>query len=241
MIRDLSYFKDKFIAGYEITEDDLQDWLDSFRHVSAAVPLGETTGLEGILENYRLKEVGITPEEIEGLMDMINALLADYIATGTPIAQEQVTGLTEALEDKASVDYVNAYVDGAAVIGPQGEPGGPGEAGVSITEVSVNEDGNLIVLLSDGTNIDAGALPGIDANRFVSLYQGQFTGVQNGANTSFRMRDNYVPGTVKVFRDGARLSGGGGLDYEEMEDARYVQFTVPPTPDELLIFEYIKA
>jgi len=100
MIRDLAYFKDKFITGYEITEDDIQDWLDSFRHVNVPVPLGDTTGLDAILANYRLKSVTIALNEIDGLGDYLGNILADYITTGSPIAMSQVTGLIDYINDR---------------------------------------------------------------------------------------------------------------------------------------------
>jgi serine protease Do len=42
--------------------------------------------------------------------------------------------------------------------GPQGPTGAPGPTGVSITDVSINTDGHLVITLSNGEKIDAGTV-----------------------------------------------------------------------------------
>lgn len=234
-VRTVDYFKDKFVEGYILTEEDIHDWLDSFRHVSAPVSLSDTEGLDVILSEYRRNDENVDVEEVEGLDEKISDRLADYLNTSSSIPVEQVEGLSDALAAKATLGQVEELIESIDF----GEDGEDGEDGVSITSVAITE-GHLIVTLSNDTEIDAGALPNGDFGRIVSRYQGQFSGTQNGSNTIFTMPENFVPGTVKVFKDGIRLSGGGGLDYEE-EGTNKVVLTEPPTSENMLIFEYIRA
>lgn len=54
------------------------------------------------------------------------------------------------------------------LIGPQGDQGLQGENGISVSEVYLNDDGELIILLSDGNQINAGSvLPLIDVYRVI--------------------------------------------------------------------------
>lgn len=182
------------------------------------------------------EDTGVLAEGQDGVNGLTPRIEADgnwWIGTtDTGVKAAGVNGLTPRIETDGNwwIGTTDTGVKAA---------GNPGANGVSIEEVSITE-GHLIVKLSNGTEIDAGVFPATDFGRVVSRYQGQFTGVQNGVNTVFIMPDHFVPGTVKVFRDGVRLSAGGGHDYVE-GGINTVILTEPPATENMLIFEYIRA
>lgn len=124
-VKSVSYFKEKFKSGYTITEQDYEDWLDSFRSVLDPVPLGDTTGLEGILAAYRKSSDGVPVGDIEGLTGFVNGLTAGFLTAATGIEMANVNGLIDALNGKVSVGELAGLIASAIVnyipaVGPNG-------------------------------------------------------------------------------------------------------------------------
>ena len=65
------------------------------------------------------------------------------------------------------------------------------------------------------------------------------TGLVNGTNTVFDTANNYVGGTLQVFRDG-QLMKGGGDDYTET-DSNTFTFTTAPLTGSVLLVSYQQA
>jgi len=65
------------------------------------------------------------------------------------------------------------------------------------------------------------------------------TGLVNGSNTAFDTANNYVGGTLQVFRDG-QLMKGGGDDYTET-DSNTFTFTTAPLTGSVLLVSYQQA
>ncbi len=140
-IQSISYFKDKFVSGYKITETDWQDLLDSVKHINASVVVSDVSNLEAALEGYRKTADDIPAANIDGLSAAVSALLTNVLTTGSEISQSQIEGLTTALATFITVagavaiieEKVDEAVDGIEVppsslgfiqfgVGGDGEP-----------------------------------------------------------------------------------------------------------------------
>ncbi|MBS1740742.1 MAG: hypothetical protein JST88_09395 [Bacteroidetes bacterium] len=232
MVRDISYFKARFVTGYVITEADIVDWLDSFRPVTVPVVLSDASGLDAILTNYRPKADKVAVSDVDGLLEQVNGMLAGYITTGTPMPMGNVDGLTAALGEKASLAQVQTYVDS---LGLQ-----PGTQGASITNVLINENKHLIVTLSNGDVMDAGLLPSAAVQEQHTAYNWQLTGLRDGVNKTFRLGEGQAAwkvGSLRVYRSGQRQTPNG-TDYVETEDRKGVTFVSPVLVEENLTFDY---
>ena len=88
------------------------------------------------------------------------------------LAKRIVSNESEIKNVKSTVKKIQSRVE--AAVWKQGEPGKPGEDGLpgkngkdgragrdatSITDVYISADGHLVVLLTDGSEIDAGEIP----------------------------------------------------------------------------------
>lgn len=83
---------------------------------------------------------------------------------------------------------------------------------------------------SDDTSYD-------DGNSFV--YNETPSGTVNSSNTVFDTANNYIAGTIQVYRDG-QLMKGGGDDYTET-DSNTITFTTAPTTGSVLLVHYQQA
>lgn len=110
-IRSISYFKEKFVSGYKITEDDYQDWMDSVRHINAAVVVSDVSNLDDALALYRAKADNIPAAEIDGLSAAVSALLTNVLTTSSEIEQSQIEGLTAALETFITIAGATAIIE----------------------------------------------------------------------------------------------------------------------------------
>lgn len=254
MIRTIEYFKTRFVTGYVLTQEDIADWLDSFRHNLTPVPLSDTTGLEALLDAYRKKVDNIPVGEVDGLGAYISSLLANYITTGSSINQNQVVGLVEALESIVPVSdvqdmidlaianisfaapeigengnwYVNEADTGVSATGPAGDTGPAGPA------PEIGSNGNWVIDGND-TGVRASTWEKTDYNENIS-------GSRTGGNTQFFASEHYVPGTMKVWMDGLRLSRGFAGDFTENGDHISITINRPGiTMETLFIFEYQRA
>lgn len=85
------------------------------------------------------------------------------------------------------------------------------------------------------------------ASRFKNVYEGEFSGIQDGSNKVFVMPSTFISGTVEVFKSGIRLSRGGALDFIESTNhaegplGRTVVLVSAPTADHRLSFRYIES
>lgn len=223
-IKSIEYFKSTWIDGFTVTEEDMEDWIDSFRHVSQAVPLGDTSGLEAILANYRLKSEKVPVGEVEGLAAYLLLLLENYLTTASEIPQSQVTGLEDALADAVSqselADAIENALDGIT----------SGEDGIT---PHIGENGNWWI-----GEVDQG-VSAVAGPTYKIAYPGDIAGHINGVNTTFSISEAYVPGSTRVFCGGVRLCKGEAYDYVE-ETATSIVLSEPPHPGEILIIEYIK-
>lgn len=113
MIRSVQYFKNKFVVGYKITQEDYADWLDSFLHATAGISVSNISDLSTTLNNYRLKNVNIPAGEITGLAAAIAAQTTNFLTTSSTINQSQITGLVTALSNCTSVTEVQEMIDTA--------------------------------------------------------------------------------------------------------------------------------
>lgn len=113
MIRTVQYFKDKFIVGYKITQQDYADWLDSFIHASSGISVANITDLSATLANYRLKNVNIPASEITGLAAAISAQTTNFLTSSSSVSISQVTGLVVALSNCTTVAQVQQMIDDA--------------------------------------------------------------------------------------------------------------------------------
>lgn len=227
-VQTLAYFKAKFIDGYTITEDDMQDWLDSFRHVSVAVPLGDTTGLETTLANYRLKSDAIATGDIANLTSFITDLLAGYVSTSTELPQSQITGLVDALAEKATLqdvqDAVEAATDGLS-------------SGTDGVTPHIGENGNWFVGETD-TGVAASVT--VTVISIVTAKNEELEGARDGGNNTLRLPDGktFKAGTLRIYRDGIRLDSGGSNDFVETDDRRGATFNRIPNTDNKFQFDY---
>jgi hypothetical protein len=105
--------------------------------------------------------------------------------------------------------------------GINGTAGADGEDGVSVDGASINNDGHLVIVLSDGTTIDAGVAKGADGTSIVIL--GSFTDSSQLPSTGQQLGDCYLingdlwvytntsaAGSVHGFENVGRIQGPDG-------------------------------
>lgn len=128
--------------------------------------------------------------------------------------------------------------------------------------ISISADGNWVIdgvdtgMSSKGDSVSIGSNgnwyigsndTGISASQKMHTvdYNHQIDGSRNGTNNTLVASNSYVAGTMNVYKSGMRLSKGGTYDYVESSDINgelnSVTFTIPPSPNENIIFEYIKV
>ena len=108
------------------------------------------------------------------------------------------------------------------VMGPKGEEG---PQGVSVTNVEINEDGHLIVTLSNGNIIDAGEVAGpVGKSAYESALEGGYTGTEEEFNeflsSGQKLPENILYGEISsdppqpsVPRDADLLAGYPAIHY----------------------------
>lgn len=122
-----------------------------------------------------------------------------------------------------------AGTDGAQ--GPPGADGAPGESPF------IGENGNWWI----GEN-DTGVMAKAKESRVV--YDQDILGTRNGTNQTFTVAEAYVPGSLKVYLDGVRLSKGNNSDYIETGAGSQNNGAVINRvllPENKLIFDFVKA
>lgn len=242
-IQTVDYFKGKFVTGYVLTAADIADWLDSFRSMLVSVPLGDTTGLDDTLSAYRKVADKIATTDIDGLADFVNALLTNVLTTASSISQSQISGLPDALASFATNESVQSLVNSA----------------LHTVTPSVGENGNWWVNGAD-TGVKAtgadGAAPsiGTNSNWFVGTtdtgvranytrqidYNADIAGTRNGvAGNVFTASRAFVPTSLSVYFDGARLTAGNGADYVINSDNTGIILARAVTDKNMLIFDYL--
>lgn len=76
-----------------------------------------------------------------------------------------------------------------------------------------------------------------------TLYDNDIQGIRDGSNKKFTITESYSPGTLSVYLDGAKLSKGNNNDFIEINPGQQnngAMINRVITPDQLLIFEFIK-
>ncbi len=162
-IQSISYFKEKFVSGYKITETDWQDLLDSVKHINASVVVSDVSNLEAALEGYRKTADDILAAEIGGLSAAVSALLANVLTTGSEISQSQIEGLTAALatfitiagameiiEDKVAEAVAGIEVPPSSLGFLQFGVGGDGEPSTGTSTHTVDVPTDDILLFKNG-------------------------------------------------------------------------------------------
>lgn len=92
----------------------------------------------------------------------------------------------------------------------------------------------------EARSTEATGLKWIDAPGSSSfIYNEVPSGAVNGTNTAFDTANNYVSGSIQVYKDG-QLMKGGGADYTET-DANTITFTTAPVTGSVLLVTYQKT
>ena len=190
----------------------------------------------------------VTPK-LSNLSDVDNTGLADgnYLAwdntnskwvataptsTTTVITREVPTGtingtnVTFTLANTPLLGTENIYLNG--VLQNLGASNDYTISGATITFNTAPQTGDvLLVNYATGDSLYAGGSTSFVTNETP-------TGLVNGTNTVFDTANNYVGGTLQVFRDG-QLMKGGGDDYTETDSNTFTFTTAPLTGSVLLV------
>lgn len=239
-VKTLQYFKDLFQTGYVITEDDYADWLDSFRHVSVPVPLGDTSGLSAILDAYRRKSDKVNVSDLVGLTDFLNSYTANFLTSSSMIDMSQISGLTAALSDFVDAATV-AFMISEALDGVQPSIGSNGNWIIGGTDTgqkavadswTIGANGNWWVNGVDSGNSALPKYPKI-------LYDYQISGLRGVVDAEFTMPSSFIDATFKLWKGGQIMQKGNNADYVVMNATTIKLFGVV-SPSELLMAEYME-
>jgi len=158
-------------------------------------------------------------------------------STTTVITREVPTGtidssnVTFTLANTPLLGTENIYLNG--VLQNLGASNDYTISGATITFNTAPQTGDvLLVNYATGDSLYAGGSTSFVTNETP-------TGLVNGTNTVFDTANNYVGGTLQVFRDG-QLMKGGGDDYTET-DSNTFTFTTAPLTGSVLLVSYQQA
>lgn len=242
--RSISYFKDKFKTGYKITQEDYEDWLDSFRHKDDSIHLSDAEGLSAFLEPFRRKDEMIAVEDVIGITSLVSEMLQYYLTDSSVIPQSQVEGLIDALSNILSVIEIENIVDSKltnAVVPEIGDNGNWEINGEDTGISAVGRDGDSPHIGSNDNwwlgDVDMGVRAvwrtRIDYNEDVG-------GVRTGQpGVVLQSSKKFLPETLAVYVDGLRMSKGKASDYTIYDDNISILMNRPVTIDNKIILEYI--
>jgi len=122
--------------------------------------------------------------------------------------------------------------------GIQGVKGDTGIKGDTGNQGIKGDTGTFLAKGDTGDKGDTGTKGDTGVGGISFIYNEVPSGTVNGSNKAFDTANNYVAGTIQVFRDG-QLMKGGGEDYTET-DSNTVTFTTAPVTGSVLLVSYQK-
>jgi hypothetical protein len=93
--------------------------------------------------------------------------------------------------------------DGISITGPKGDAGEDGQDGVGVQNAHIDFDGSLIIILTDGRELNVGEVVPIDVAEKIKI-------IGNGGGTSQSVLDSLASLQTQI----DALGGGGGLSYQ---------------------------
>lgn len=212
---------------------------NSSREISAA---DVRSVLFDVLDYVEELDIGENPTDLDAI----------YMKIENAYTKGQVDNLLSAIQSNAP--YIggngNWYVDGedtgVSATGPAGAPGATGPAGPTGEQGpsgGTGPAGPTPTIGSNGNWVIDGNDTGVRASTWEKTdYNENISGSRTGGNSQFFASEHYVPGTMKVWMDGLRLSRGFAGDFTENGDHISVTIQRPGiTMETLFIFEYQRA
>lgn len=242
--RSIAYFKERFKTGYKITQQDYEDWLDSFRHKDTPISLSDAEGLTAYLEPFRRKDETVPAGDIEGLTNLISGLLQNYLTDSSVIPQSQVEGLLDALSNILSAIEIENIVDAKltnAVVPAIGENGNWEINGEDTGVAAAGKDGKAPHIGENGNWWLGDADMGVRAVWRTRIdYNEDVKGVRTGQpGVVLESSQQFIPETLAVYVDGLRMSRGQAGDFRIEDDNTTITMNRPVSIENKIILEYI--
>jgi hypothetical protein len=116
-------------------------------------------------------------EGLEARFDELNGIV--------DVKVRDITSGKDGIDGKDGKDGVNGKdgVDGVSVTGPKGDNGADGEDGVGVQDAHIDFDGSLIIILTDGKEINVGEVVPMDVAEKIRI-------ISNGGGTSQSVLDS---------------------------------------------------
>ncbi|MGB0648288.1 MAG: hypothetical protein ACPGQS_13980, partial [Bradymonadia bacterium] len=145
---------------YEFADDGPVLWTETFPSVTVtngafSVELGSTELLPDALTGYGSLYLGVTVEngaEMTPRMAVGSSFQAQWAAQTSNLEGRDINPNSVSINDTPVIDETGAWIgDPTGLVGPEGN---------SIEQVSINENGELVITMSDATTTNAGVVQG---------------------------------------------------------------------------------